>query len=300
MQALGGTSFRTRACPAILRRMSDDFSEQVKRALAARAGNLCSNPECRALTSGPQDDPSKSVNLGVAAHITAASPGGPRYDPGLSPEERRSAENGIWLCQNCAKLVDNEPVRFTVGMLKKWKEDAEAEARNRVGKTAAPVSATAYDLKVNDRVRITPTVPRDFEQSHWMVIADKGRHFEMHKTDSHANINLPKSFIEEVHDFGPTDPSLVQLRGRLQWVSVKRRWVLFPEKPINDPGIGKDVDFGYPARRGIADGFKVAWCREDRLPQCLANGWHVFYDEDGKYLRVPGPDVAQILICDRP
>jgi len=77
--------------------MSDDFSEQVKRAVAARAGNLCSNPECRASTSGPQDDPSKSVNLGVAAHITAASPGGPRYDPGLSPEERSSAQNGMHL-----------------------------------------------------------------------------------------------------------------------------------------------------------------------------------------------------------
>ena len=78
--------------------MADDFSEPVKRNLALRAGGLCSNPECRASTSGPQDDPAKAVNVGVAAHITAASPGGPRYDANLAPEERSSSSNGIWLC----------------------------------------------------------------------------------------------------------------------------------------------------------------------------------------------------------
>lgn len=84
--------------------MSDDFSDPVKRALASRVGNLCSNPKCRALTSGPQEDPAKAVNLGVAAHITAASPGGPRYDAEILPDERSGPANGVWLCQNCAKL----------------------------------------------------------------------------------------------------------------------------------------------------------------------------------------------------
>src|SRR6266404_6234115 len=94
--------------------MGDDFSEVVKRVLASRVGNLCSNPECRALTSGPQDDPSKAVNVGVAAHITAASPGGPRYDSSLLPEERSGHKNGIWLCQNCAKHIDNDPAGDSV------------------------------------------------------------------------------------------------------------------------------------------------------------------------------------------
>jgi hypothetical protein len=116
--------------------MGDDFSAQVKRALASRVGYICSNSGCRALTTGPQDDPTKSLNVGVAAHITAASPGGPRYDPALSVEERCSLSNGIWLCQSCAKLVDNDPLRFTVDVLRAWKQDAEAKARDRVGKTA--------------------------------------------------------------------------------------------------------------------------------------------------------------------
>jgi hypothetical protein len=116
--------------------MREDFSEEVKQTSAKRVGNCCSNPECRALTSGPQLNSGKAVNVGVAAHITAASPGGPRYDLTLSSEQRRDADNAIWLCQTCAKLVDNDPNRFTETLLRRWKEEAEDEALARIGKTA--------------------------------------------------------------------------------------------------------------------------------------------------------------------
>jgi len=89
----------------------DDFLIPVKDTLAKRVGFRCSNPGCRKPTSGPQEDPAKSVNVGVAAHITAAASDGPRYDPALSSDERKSPPNGIWLCQSCAKLVDNDEIR---------------------------------------------------------------------------------------------------------------------------------------------------------------------------------------------
>src|SRR5579864_2955680 len=143
--------------------MADDFSEPVKRLLSTRVGNLCSNPDCRALTSGPQENPAKALNIGVGAHITAASAGGPRHDPDLLPEERSSPTNGIWLCQNCAKLVDNDPVRFTVELLQRWKSSAESEARTRIGKTAAPNAPPSFGLKLNERVRMVPTIPRSAE-----------------------------------------------------------------------------------------------------------------------------------------
>src|SRR4051812_46587702 len=116
--------------------MRDDFSEEGKRTVAARVGYRCSSPTCRAPTSGPQLDPSKSLNLGVASHITAASSGGPRYDPALTSEERRHADNAIWLCQTCGKLVDNDKLRYTEEELRRWKRDAESEALLRIGKTA--------------------------------------------------------------------------------------------------------------------------------------------------------------------
>jgi len=129
--------------------MSDDFSDSTKRTIAARAAYLCSNPECHVPTSGPQDDPGRAINLGVAAHITAASAGGPRYDLNLSQEERSAASNGVWLCQNCAKLIDNDVARFSVEVLKRWKADAEAEAKARVGRTtASSISDLFIDVSV--------------------------------------------------------------------------------------------------------------------------------------------------------
>ena len=112
----------------------DDFPDAMKRSLAARVNSCCSKPDCRAPTSGPRADNSKVVNVGVAAHITAAAPGGPRYDPTLTHEDRAVITNGIWLCQNCAKLVDNDPDRFTADILRSWKSTAEQEASDLVGK----------------------------------------------------------------------------------------------------------------------------------------------------------------------
>ena len=126
--------------------MRDDFTEEVKRTLAARVSYICSNPDCRAQTTGPQDDATKVVNVGVAAHITAASAGGPRYNSALSAEVRRHFDNGIWLCQNCAKLVDSDVLRFQETLLRAWKTVAEDRARNSLGKTAPEVTVEERSL----------------------------------------------------------------------------------------------------------------------------------------------------------
>ncbi|NOQ24690.1 MAG: hypothetical protein GQ564_04940 [Bacteroidales bacterium] len=105
----------------------DDFTKPTKCNLAKRVGYLCSNPECRRHTVGPNENPDKSTNIGIAAHITAASANGPRYDNNLDDEERTSSENGIWLCSNCATLIDRDIDNYSVILLKQWKEDAEKE-----------------------------------------------------------------------------------------------------------------------------------------------------------------------------
>ena len=137
--------------------MRADFSQVVCNSLAQRVGLHCSNPECRAYTSGPKSEPEKVVNVGVAAHITAASFGGPRYDSRLTDRERRSSANGIWLCQTCAKLIDSDTAVYTIELLKKWKTQAEGEARARIGKTNTKASwavrKAEEELKRNHRLR---------------------------------------------------------------------------------------------------------------------------------------------------
>src|SRR4051794_27293827 len=108
--------------------MRDDFPRAVKETLAKRVAYRCSNPNCQVVTSGPNTDPTKVINVGVAAHITAAATDGPRYDPTQTSEHRRSIHNGIWLCQRCAKLIDNDVRQFSVQTLMDWKFRAEAAA----------------------------------------------------------------------------------------------------------------------------------------------------------------------------
>src|SRR5690554_1488770 len=124
----------------------DDFTRDTKRRLAHRAGYRCSNPGCRALTAGPSDAaPDATTSIGVAAHISAASPKGPRFREELSPQERSSIDNGVWLCQNHAKAIDDDPRRFPEILLLAWKEEAERVAREEVG---VPFGEAPYLVKV--------------------------------------------------------------------------------------------------------------------------------------------------------
>jgi len=130
--------------------MRNNFSERVKVVLAARVGYRCSRPTCGAPTSGPQIAAGGSVN-GVAAHITAASPGGPRFDPSLTAEERAGESNGIWLCQTCAKLVDNDSASYGARSLRTWKTTAELDAQMRIGRAMGgevdqPLSSLEIEL----------------------------------------------------------------------------------------------------------------------------------------------------------
>lgn len=102
-----------------------DFKARTKNVLAKRSGYRCNNPECRRMTIGAHSNPNKFISLGQACHIEAASPGGPRYNPALSIEERQKVTNGIWLCYSCSKLIDSDPDRFTVDVLNGWKSVAE-------------------------------------------------------------------------------------------------------------------------------------------------------------------------------
>jgi len=140
--------------------MRDDFTEATKNTLARRVGTRCSNPKCRKPTFGPSTDPEKAIKVGVAAHITAASPGGPRYDPSMPQAERRSSENGIWLCQNCGKLVDNDEKRYTVATLRDWKRSAEEAAIQEIECVLPNVFSRTYyttelvDQKIKDDVEL--------------------------------------------------------------------------------------------------------------------------------------------------
>lgn len=107
----------------------DDFNPATIRTLQERAGNRCSNLDCEKVTSGPHTDPQKVVRIGKASHICAAAPGGKRYDRNMTAEERSHISNGIWLCSNCATLIDTDEHQFPVNRLQNWKFAAEQKVK---------------------------------------------------------------------------------------------------------------------------------------------------------------------------
>lgn len=125
---------KARMSPA---RRRDEFKSSIINALAKRASYICSNPDCRALTIGPSAaDQEKFESIGKAAHITAAAPGGARYDPSLNSSERTLIENGIFLCSGCADKIDkNLGIDYPADLLRRWKKDHEDWVKRNLNKS---------------------------------------------------------------------------------------------------------------------------------------------------------------------
>jgi WD40 repeat protein len=170
----------------------------VIEALAKRAGQRCSNPGCRQQTSGPSADPAKAIVVGVASHITAASPGGPRYDSLLSMQERRAPTNGIWLCQTCARMIDVDIRRFTTTLLRHWKTESEASAMRAlavpnpaIGSSVAALEAVlsghtnfAWDVVVTPDGRRAVSASND----HTVHVWDLQSHLPLMRLTGHRSI----------------------------------------------------------------------------------------------------------------
>ena len=98
------------------------FSPATTKVLEKEAGFRCGFPACRTRTVGPSNSSASGLSqVGEAAHITAASSGGKRFDKRMSHATRSGAPNGIWMCQRHAKLIDTDELRFPTHLLRRWK-----------------------------------------------------------------------------------------------------------------------------------------------------------------------------------
>ncbi len=164
--------------------MRENFSAAVKKLLASRVNYKCSNPICSRPTSGPSIELNQSVNIGEAAHITAAAQRGPRYNELMTYEQRTSAANGIWLCSVCAKLIDSDIDRFPVSVIEHWKKQAEESARSGLdGIAIAPLG------RAHARVPVVASLSyhearQQLISAGWQPLLNHFSHFE--SVDTHA------------------------------------------------------------------------------------------------------------------
>jgi len=147
----------------------DDFPEPVRRAVALRAGYHCSFEGCDQLTVGPSDESDVAVSgVGIAAHISAASPGGRRHDPAMSSEAQRHIGNAIWLCANHATLIDRDEMSYTTERLVRMKVAHEEGIRRQLARPRSEAAGT------DDLIAVGPSVVFlgqlvGGDDSHWEV-----------------------------------------------------------------------------------------------------------------------------------
>ncbi|MBP1235219.1 hypothetical protein JOE40_000687 [Arthrobacter sp. PvP102] len=118
-------------------RKAADFTDPVKLELAAETGYLCANPSCCAPTFAAGSTKLGVGKVGEAAHISAAAPGAARWLPKMDPAVRKSAANGLWLCDTHAREIDVDENRFPIHLLHKWKRRARARALAARGRPEA-------------------------------------------------------------------------------------------------------------------------------------------------------------------
>lgn len=119
----------------------DEFSENTRRAVAARASWLCSFTGCGKPTVGPSEESSEAVAMiGKAAHISGAAPGkgSRRYDHLMTPEQRSDISNAIWLCATHADLIDRDEATYTTSVLRAMKAEHEARCKRILSTGSSP------------------------------------------------------------------------------------------------------------------------------------------------------------------
>lgn len=151
-----------------------DFSRGTILTLSRRAALLCSNPDCGILTSGPDSEGTGAINIGEAAHIYACAEGEARHNSSLGLGEISNITNGLWLCCNCHKTVDDDENRFPAELLFEWRRQHEHEIVQKIG--------TKSDVI---RERMTNEKIRAFENTTYLaqqIVLDKPDFWEYRLT----------------------------------------------------------------------------------------------------------------------
>ncbi|MBN9268462.1 MAG: hypothetical protein J0I75_28595, partial [Hyphomicrobium sp.] len=74
----------------------------------------------------------------------------------MTPAERSSAKNGIWMCRDHGKAIDSADPEFSVERLREWKKQAEIESWQRVMRNDAALNPAAVvgDAQLAGRLHV--------------------------------------------------------------------------------------------------------------------------------------------------
>jgi hypothetical protein len=154
-------------------------------------------------------------------------------------------------------------------------------------------------------VRVSPLIP-PLQFDRFSVTEANDGTLRLEKESSDQQVTIPLQRVAEILRTGTIEPPTVMLNGRLQWLTLSQEWQFFPEPPdhLDGSGLGVPRDSS-PRDPFVASldqqlalrGLHLLWSHRDKLAERLNAKTHeVFYDTDGRYLRLRGPDHESILL----
>lgn len=105
--------------------MSSHIPVKDQKILCVRSGNRCANPECRKILVINKTDNDNESLVAQMAHIAGEKEDAPRYEESMTDKERNSYTNLILVCNNCHKMIDDQPHTYTVEKLHEMKNNHE-------------------------------------------------------------------------------------------------------------------------------------------------------------------------------
>lgn len=255
--------------------MGPDFGRKTKDVLAKFAAYRCSNPTCGVLTVGPNKSEESPTSIGQAAHIYGARPSSARYDPSMTDASRAEITNGIWLCSNCHKKVDDDEKAYPADLLFRWREKHETVIAAELGDPDAMLRAelgkeqlAKFILFPSIVKRIAMDKPPYWE---WRLTAELMRHLNgphfRRLRDLRAGLYTETStFLDEEDVF--------------EWLSERCREMEHLIEPLTNLLPPLNAAWGEPGEEGDADEIlHITTLIKDALERV------VFHEEDLHFVR---------------
>ena len=236
--------------------MSVSYTTRVR--LALLSGNLCAMPSCRQLLSEYPSGIRNEPLLGDAAHIAGEHGGkdggrpSARYDKTMTPEERNSLSNLIFVCKICHAKIDAYPhgeQDYPVDRLLSIKKDHESMVASVLDEAKATVGFKELEM-ATQWVSEVPPPPQDLDFQRISIMGKIQKHGLSVQSQNHIISHLAampqvRSFIQSLNQEDPTFPD------RLKWGFLGR----YAELRREGKSSGEDLfsEMCMFARRGFTD-----------------------------------------------
>lgn len=152
-------------------------------------------------------------------------------------------------------------------------------------------------IKEVSNISITPIFPVSKRESEFRAkeILRESNILHLEKLDSGHTIQIPMQKIKAILPAG-NNAATLELDGRLQLLSLTSEWRFFPESPDdNDLGLGKRGSITDRRVKELQQKVRSRFFLLNALDKFQRLDWQIFYDDDGKYIRMPDRPSDQIL-----